>query len=575
MKAKRIIYLIAFLLVSTSLSAQSISIQVSADQVSVGESFLVSYTLEGNVEDFKLPELKDFKVYQSGKSTNMSIINGKVSRSVSYNITVVPLSAGTYEIAPAKAVINGKKVSSPPFTIEVLNDSQKPRSQQRQQGQSSSPQTSQRIDPPSDNWKDNIFLIAEVDKKQMYVGEQVTITYKLMRRLDFQTMEVEKLPVFRGFLSEEMEIPTHQAEGITEYKGQRFYYQAFRKVALFASQTGVQTIDPLIARGVILIPDRDPFYGTTLFSSASPKMVVISSNALKIEVLPLPKENQPKNFSGAVGQFQASRELSTTDIAQGQSATMSIDVSGWGNLKAISPLQIQTGSSLEIFEPEIFDNPKKNGEIYGGTRTFNYAVVPHKTGNIVLPAYEFVYFDPVQKNYITKELPEVTLNVTPGQAVDEESTNKGQHFQAQLKNGLPENSPDAHLPVAVALVSGFPVLALIGLLVWRRRKSQNASSSAVQVFSWPDMEALPEQKKYSALAQALRLRLKQQLNISGSSDTEILGAIPDAGIQQKIAFVLHSCDRAAYSPMQSTSVQELKNLAEDACSRIQKSEAVS
>lgn len=575
MKAKRIIYLIAFLLVSTSLSAQSISIQVSADQVSVGESFLVSYTLEGNVEDFKLPEMKDFKVYQSGKSTNMSIINGKVSRSVSYNITVVPLSAGTFEIAPAKAVINGKKVSSPPFTIEVLNDSQKPRSQQRQQGQSSSPQTSQRVDPPSDNWKDNIFLIAEVDKKQMYVGEQVTITYKLMRRLDFQTMEVEKLPVFKGFLSEEMEIPTHQAEGITEYKGQRFYYQAFRKVALFASQAGTQKIDPLVARGVILIPDRDPFYGTTLFSSSSPKMVVISSNSLQIEVLPLPKENQPENFSGAVGQFQASRELNTTNIAQGQSATMSIDVSGWGNLKAISPLSVQAGSAVEIFEPEIFDNPKKNGEIYGGTRTFNYAVVPQKTGNIVLPAYEFVYFDPVQKNYVTKELPEVILNVTPGQATDEESTNKGQHFQAQLKNDLSENPSDSLLPIAAALGSGFPVLALIGLLVWRRKRSQDTSSSPVQAFSWPDMDTLPEQKKYSALAQALRVRLKQQLNISGTSDAEILQAIQDTGIQQKIAFVLHSCDRAAYSPMQSTSIQELKNLAEDACSRIQTSETVS
>ncbi len=573
MKGCRIIFFIAFLLFSTAISAQSISIQVSADQVSVGESVLISYTIDGSVDDFSLPDFKGFKVYQSGQSTNVSIINGKVSKSITYNITIVPLSAGTFEIAPARAVVNGKKVASSPFSIEVLNNGNQPRSQN--QGQNSygqtAPQSSQRIDPPTENWKDNILLLAEADKKKIYVGEQVTITYKLLRRLDFQTMEVEKLPVFKGFLSEEMEIPNHQAEGVMEYRGQRFYYQAFRKVALFAAQAGKQTIDPLIARGVILIPDKDPFFGTTLFQTTTPKMAVISSNSLQVEVIPLPVENQPENFSGAVGQFDASRTVSSSNIAQGQSATMSVDIRGWGNLKAISPLKVDLGSSVEGFEPEIIDNPKKNGESYGGIRTFNYAVVPQKTGNIIIPPYEFVYFDPHEKNYITKELPEIALSVSPAQAGNEQEISKGKHFQAELKSGLTAENKSSALPVTIALASGFPFMAFIGLLVWRRKKSELIPDRSLAGFQWPDLDQFPEQKKYSVLAQALRTKLQQDLKITATSDADILQKIEDPTLQQKIAFVLLSCDRAAYSPMQSTS-KELKNLAEDACSRILQSQ---
>lgn len=574
MKAYRIIFFIAFLLFSTAISAQSISIQVSADQVSVGESVLISYTMDGSVEDFSLPEFKGFKVYQSGQSTNVSIINGKVSKSITYNITIVPLSAGTFEIAPAKAVVNGKKVASSPFSIEVLNNGNQPRSQNQGQNPNaqSTPRPSQRIDPPSENWKDNIFLIAEVDKKQLFVGEQVTITYKLLRRLDYQTMEVDKLPVFKGFLSEEMEIPNHQSEGVTEYRGQRFYYQSFRKVALFAAQSGPQTIDPLSVRGVVLIPEKDPFFGTTIFQSSTPQMVLIKSNALQIDVLPLPTQNQPENFSGAVGQFDASRTISSNNIAQGQSATMSIDIRGWGNLKAISPLKVELGNSVEGFEPEITDNPKKNGESYGGIRTFNYAVVPQKTGNIIIPPYEFVYFDPQEKTYITKELPEIALNVSPAQAENDPESSKGKHFQAQLKSGLKEENRSSALPVAIALASGLPLMAFMGLLVWRRKKAELISDKSSSAFQWPDLDKYTDQKKYSVLAQALRTKLQQELKITATSDTDILQKIEDQALQQKIAFVLLSCDRAAYSPMQSTSIQELKNLAEDTCSRIMQSQ---
>ena len=570
MKVYNTILFIAFLIFGNTLLAQSIAVQVSADKVQVGEPFLVAYTLDGSVEDFKLPDFKGFEAYESGKSTNVSIVNGKVSKSVTFNITIRPLSVGKFEIGPANAIISGKKVVSPPFSIEVLNASNSakdPRTQQSQQQNQGATNQNQRIDAPSENWKDNIFLLAQLDKTQAYVGEQVTVTYKLLRRLDYQNIEVDKLPVFKSFLSEEMEIPDQVSEGVMEYKGQRFYYQAFRKVALFPTQAGMQTIDPLTAKGVILIPEKDPFFGTTFFSSTEPKLVFIASNTLKINVLPLPA-NAPSNFSGAVGQFQAERTINTTSLAQNQSATMSLEVSGWGNLKAVSVPKLNSNKSIEVFEPEIEDTPKKNGEIYGGIRKYNYAIVPQSSGSIIIPKDEFVYFDPQQKTYISKELPEITLNVSPKISNSEIKTT-GNEFQAQLKKSFTDTTSSS-LPLMFAIASGLPFLAFISLFVWRTKKRENEDKNAVQKFLWPDLDKIPTNLQYSVLAQALRNRLKEILKTDKNSDHDILDLIPDESIQQKIGFVLISCDRAAYSPLQTTSIQELKTLAEASLAKIEK-----
>ncbi|HUH74765.1 MAG TPA: BatD family protein [Chitinophagales bacterium] len=572
MKAYNTILFIAFLIFGNTLLAQSITVQVSADKVQVGEPFLVAYTMDGSVDDFKLPDFKGFEVYESGKSTNVSIVNGKVSKSVTFNITVRPLNVGNFEVGPANAIINGKKVASPPFSIEVSNSSKDPRAHQNQQRSPAAPNSNQRIDAPSENWKENIFLLAQLDKTQAYVGEQVTVTYKLLRRLDYQNMEVDKLPVFKGFLSEEMEIPDQVSEGIMEYKGQRYYYQAFRKVALFPTQSGMQTIDPLTAKGVILIPEIDPFFGTTFFSNTQPKLVFIASNSLKINVLPLPT-NAPSNFSGAVGQFQVQRTINSTSIAQDQSATISLEVAGWGNLKAMSAPKLISNKSIEVFEPEIEDQPKKNREVFGGIRKYNYAIVPHSTGKIAIPKGEFVYFDPEQKTYISKELPEIILNVSP-KIYNSDIPSTGNQFQDQLKNTFVETRSSS-LPLKIAVVSGIPFLAFLGLFVWRTKKREEEERNAPKKFQWPNLNEIPAGNQYSALAQALRNRLKKILKTDKNSDHEVLELIEDASVQQKIGFVLLSCDRVAYSPLHATSIDELKTLAEESLNRIEKQQNLS
>lgn len=562
MNKMKYIYLIAFLLITNVLHAHGVSVKVSHDEIEVGETALVTYTLKGNVESFVQPKFNGFQVYQTGQSTHKSIINGQVSKSISYSFTLVGLEVGTFEINPAKAKIDGELVQSASFTVRVT-----PSSGHVAPSQPNSTSKEEVISSSSDNWEDDIILLATVDKNKAYVGEQVTITYKLLRRLNLQSLSIEKLPMYKGFLLEEMEIPRNQSEGVMTYQGKKFHFEAFRKVALFASQAGTYTIEPLVSRGVALVPEKDRFFGTTFFITTVPQEIQVLSNSLKIEVIDLPIVQQPKNFSGAVGEFKVKRNITPQRIAQGESAKMEINVTGWGNLKAITqPVFIQN-KDFDIYDPKTTDQVRKNGEKYGGTRTFDYSIVPHQSGDIVIPSYEFVYFDPEKKAYITNVLPEVTLRVDEGNTLL--GNDRQVAFDSSLKSSLSESKSNYTLPI-LGVVVGLPLLALIGLFVWKR-KTKATEGQDIKGLDWPDLSQYVEKEQYSVFAKALRIKLKEALHPEATTDYEILNKIKDSSLRQKIAFVLVSCDRAAYSPMLSSSVQELEKMGRSAFAEISNS----
>jgi hypothetical protein len=210
---------------------------------------------------------------------------------------------------------------------------------------------------------------------------------------------------------------------------------------------------------------------------------------------------------------------------------LSLEVSGWGNLKAVSVPKLNSNKSIEVFEPEIEDTPKKNGEIFGGIRKYNYAIVPHTSGNIIIPKDEFVYFDPQQKTYISKELPEIILNVSP-KISNPEIHSTGNQFQAQLKKSFTDTSSSS-IPLMIAIASGLPFLAFIGLFAWRTKKRENEEKNAQLKFQWPDFDKISTDQKYSVLAQTLRSRLKEVLQTAKNSDQDILELIQDESVQQK------------------------------------------
>jgi hypothetical protein len=545
--------------------AQSIEVQVSADRVEQGETFLVTFTYDNKVKDFKLPGIQGFDVFNSGTSTNIYVANGKVSKSTSHTLTLRALTPGTFNIGPATGSYQGKPIVSAVFKVVVEPNASSPQQGPPGGGSGPEPQIT------SANWRDNIFVVAKADKLKVFAGEAITLTYTLYRRMDYRTLELSKEPVFKGFLSEYMEVPENEQETYCSYKGREYYCQTFRKIALFPTQVGRMTVEPLSLKGVILLEEQDPFFG--MFSTTEPKAVSFSSNAVNIEVMPLPLEGQPQNFSGIVGEYEVSRSLNKRQVSAGQSVVMDLSISGTGNIRAISPPEIPVPSGVDVFEPEINDSFLKASPKFGGTRSFQYALVPKKAGELILPSQEFNWFDPAKGTYVQVELEALAMQVTRESGA-ETAAEGPQSSEPILQNRQGFKAPVVQKVWPFALAGTLPFLAVFFLLFYYKRSKQPEQQKRSEEVSWPVFGSDNRPEDYLHLARHLKAALCQSLKWpEQSTDSVVLSAVNDQHTQDRLRYILQACERAAYSPLPSEPVQQLSTQAQALLQNIQSAQS--
>lgn len=173
---------------SVSAVAQDVSFTASVDKntVAVGEQFSLVFTLNGGGmgggKNFKLPDLSKFMVISGpSQASNVQIVNGSVSSSVSYSYDVQPREVGTFTIGPAGIETGGKQYPSQPLQITVVKGGAKPK-QPAAGGVDADAQVG-----------DNLFLRAVVDRSRLYVGEQLIVTFKVYTRVSITNYSINKL----------------------------------------------------------------------------------------------------------------------------------------------------------------------------------------------------------------------------------------------------------------------------------------------------------------------------------------------------------------------------------------------
>ncbi len=111
------IFLFFFFTANGMLHAQ-VTFRASAPNgVVKGEQFRLSYTLNKEGKEIRLPDLKDFEVLfgpSTSHSYNESKINGRVTASeswVTYTYILTAPNEGTFTISAATITVDGKNVS--------------------------------------------------------------------------------------------------------------------------------------------------------------------------------------------------------------------------------------------------------------------------------------------------------------------------------------------------------------------------------------------------------------------------------------------------------------------------------
>ena len=405
----------ALIAYSTQMLADKVSFTASApDAVVVGDQFRLSYTVTTQkVKDFRAPSIKGFDVLMGpsrSQQSNTQIVNGNVTSTSSITFTYILMAnnAGEYTIPGASIVADGDQMVSNSVRIKVLP--------QDQGDSNSSSSSSTHSSSGTGVSNQDLFITASASKTNMYEQEAFVLTYKIYTRESNLQLNNAKLPDFKGFHSQEIEMTTNARWTPEHYQGRNYYTTVYRQFVLFPQQSGKLYIDPAQFQMTVGKPVQsdDPF--DAFFNGGSNVIEIkksISTPKIAINVNPLPA-GKPADFSGGVGEFNISSSINNKELKTNDAITIKLVISGTGNLKLISNPEIKFPDDFEVYDPKVDNQVRLTREGLTGNKVIEYLAIPRHAGTYKIPGVSFSYFDIRSKSYKTLKTEEYVINVEKG-----------------------------------------------------------------------------------------------------------------------------------------------------------------
>ena len=412
---KLIIILMALIAYSTQMLADKVSFTASApDAVVVGDQFRLSYTITTQkVKDFRAPSIKGFDVLMGpsrSQQSNTQIVNGNVTSTSSITFTYILMAnnAGEYTIPGASIIVDGDQMVSNSVRIKVLP--------QDQGSSNSSSSSSTHSSSGTGVSNQDLFITASASKTNVYEQEAFVLTYKIYTRESNLQLNNAKLPDFKGFHSQEIEMTTNARWTPEHYQGRNYYTTVYRQFVLFPQQSGKLYIDPAQFQMTVGKPVQsdDPF--DAFFNGGSNVIEIkksISTPKIAINVNPLPA-GKPADFSGGVGEFNISSSINNKELKTNDAITIKLVISGTGNLKLISNPEIKFPDDFEVYDPKVDNQVRLTREGLTGNKVIEYLAIPRHAGTYKIPGVSFSYFDIRSKSYKTLKTEEYVINVEKG-----------------------------------------------------------------------------------------------------------------------------------------------------------------
>jgi hypothetical protein len=441
------LYSLIFLF-SGSLMGQTSFIAVAeSESIRPGNLVEVSFILKnGEGEDFTSPDFsKDFFVL-SGPNRGISTViqNGQMQREMSFSYTLQPKRNGKLTIAPAKIKVGGKGMRSNALVIIVTNEGKQ------------------------ENNDQDFFIRAEIAQKNIYLGQQVRLDYKIYTRKEIQNYSILQESDYGGFYAADIQRMDNLVQ-TTNIKGKTYYTKILRSVALFPQQTGKQSISPLILQVGLL--EEDPQRPSSLFFNGDVNYVNLESNILNVTVKDLPKP-MPANFNGGVGNFSVSASIDKTIASTNETIYLTISILGDGDAKRIKSPDLNLPPSFQLYDTK--SEEEERGENEGkkfSQKSFTYIIQPQKEGEFSFQP-TFTYFYPLSDKYETKLLDPILLKISAGQAVVNVKKEENRNFIPLTKNDFQTTSSLNNILWILGFTLPFLSTALLYLNNYRNKKEK-------------------------------------------------------------------------------------------------------
>lgn len=421
--------------------------RISPNPVALGDNAVLNITVsseeEFNVEEPRLPGLEGLYLLDSSSSSGVSQslvstpqgMQFQTTRRREFNFYLSPKVLGKINISPIEVRVDGGIYRTKALELEVLPESPQGsgrgqradpfedllaeedalfrqllqgRANALRQAMPQIPDDNSIVNPAfrslPKNPNEAFFVQVEVDKTEVYEGEQVTANWYVYTRGQMETLDRLKFPSLRGFWKEIIEeVPTIQfVEEIVN--GIPYRKALLASHALFPIKAGTAVIDEFKIKSRV----RTLSSG---FGGGSGKAFEYtkSSERVQIKVKPLPLEGRTPEYTGAVGLFEVNTSLEgQARHPVNEPLTLKVRFEGAGNAKTIDlpPLNLPPG--VELFETKSDSRFFKNGKSF---KQFDVLIIPRQLGTLVLPPLKVNLFDPATGRYYTKETNPISIEI--------------------------------------------------------------------------------------------------------------------------------------------------------------------
>lgn len=571
MKSFKFFYiLLALTLVSTKTIAQvTFKASVSDFKVGLNERVKIDFTIDKQgADNFTPPTFKNFTVIAGpSQSTNFSMINGRTSFSQTYSYIIQPTKKGVLNITSASVEFNGATIKSNTLKITVTEAVSIPKD----------------TNDPRYIASQNIHLVAEVSNNNPFIGQSISVVYKLyvnINKVNVSNTRETQSPAFNGFWNQDMPVENLIVQEGT-YHGEPHKYVVVKKSVLIPQKSGKLDLDPMeieITAGVPI--GRSDLFGNMILNNVT---YVVSTGKQIINVKALPLDGKPADFSGAVGNFNFKVTADKTNLKLNETAQIKVELQGEGNLKLVDLPKLTTPNGLEVYEPEHQEKIVTTLQGMSGSVYNQYTIVPQYKGKYKIPNLSFSYFNPIEKKYHSVNSPDILIDAPYGKNPgNETSTNTKQDVvysegaMRYIHNSTTFSSVNKSIFFGTStyyiwLFSPLlliPIALIIGKKYKERandilgNKRREADRLARKYLSEAKKELAHKERFYIALEKALHNYLKATLHVETSeiSKEKIEALLVERHIDtdtiKEFITVLRDCDFARYAPSSDVQIKE-------------------
>lgn len=451
---------------------------LSDDRIAVGATTMLQVSVEvsgGQPESIDLPPFPaslDVLSSREYQQTQLSLPGGRTTI-VRRDIVLRARTEGLFTIDPVTIRLPGGGVRhTRPLTLRVVAASP---------GMPLAPGVRR---PASGARADAGTLTISATPDTAWLGEPVLLRMTALIPEEQRTRR-GRSPVFEpppavGFWVQEVE--DRGSVGVRAVNGRYFDIHEYRRYYV-----------PLTS-GVRVLPPGRAVYEVDRGWMFAPQSHELRGDSVRIYVRPLPEQRRPSSFTGAVGRFDVRARIDRTQLAQGDAATLTVEVEGTGSIKTLPAPHLPEIPGIEVFDPTEDATFVARTSGIRGTKTFQWILTPESPGTYALPDLTYAWFDPTTERYDSVRIPLEPL-----------------HMDGAIAQATPQDTaiagirplPDPVPSFAWARTAGFALLQFVPLLLlaaawgWRRqaprihaqrrrRRSMRADFSDVKIRAQAD-----------------------------------------------------------------------------------------